>query len=149
MTAMAPSPSVCSHAKRKQIEMPKPTRESDGPQDGPTKCRIDYGRVTLSAIDAEPPLAHALATAVGAVCGKHDGAGSRCVGCGNSWTWDRAPDAYGIITAGEQPDGHYIMLFCEDCTAAADGNIAGLVRDFGETRLGYTDFHRAPAEGAA
>ena len=128
--------------------MAKPTRESDGPQDGPT--RIDYGNVTAAAIDTEPPLAHALATAVGAVCGKHDGAGSKCVGCGNSWTWDRAPDAYGIITVGEQPDGYYIMLFCEDCTAAADGNIAGLVRDFGETRLGYTQIERTtPCGGGA
>ena len=129
--------------------MAKPTRESDGPQDGPTKVLVEYGRVTRSAIDAEPPLAHALATAVGAVCGKHDGAGSKCVGCENSWTWSRAPDAYGIITVGEQPDGHYIMLFCQDCTAAANGNIAGLVRDFGEMHLGYTDFRRVPVWGRA
>ncbi len=122
---------------------------SSGSQDGPTKCRVDYGNVTAEAIDAMPGLAHALATALGTVRGTHTGAGSACVTCRKPWTWDRAPDAYGIITAGEQPDGCYVMLFCEDCTAAADGNIAALTRDFAETHLGYTDFHRAHAEGAA
>ncbi len=129
--------------------MAKPTREPDGPQDGPTKCRIDYGNVTAEAIDTMPGLAHALATAVGTACGKCDGAGSTCVTCGKPWTWGRAPDAYGIITVDGQPDDRWIMLFCSDCTAAADGNIAGLVRDFGETHLGSTDFRRAPVWGRA
>ena len=122
---------------------------SSGSQDGPTKCRIDYGNVTAEAIDTMPGLAHALATAVGTVRGTHTGAGSACVTCREPWTLDRAPNAYGIITAGEQPDGYSIMLFCEDCTGAADGNIADLVRDFGETCLGYTDYRRLPDGGRA
>ncbi len=128
--------------------MAKPTREPDGPQDGPTKCRIDYGNVTAAAIDTMPGLAHALATAVGTACGKCDGAGSTCVTCGKPWTWDRAPGAYGIITVGEQPDGVHVMLFCENCADAAGRDISALTRDFVEQHLGYI-CHRMHAEGAA
>ena len=96
-----------------------------------------------------PGLAYAVVTARDAACGKHNGAGSTCVTCGNSWTWDRAPGAYGTITVGEQPDSCHVMLICEDCTAAADGNVADLVRDFGETHLGLTEFHRATDGGRA
>ena len=111
--------------------------------------RIDFGYITAEEIETESPLAHALTTAFSTVCGKHTGAGSICVTCRNFWARDRAPGAYGIITVGEQPDSCHVMLICEDCTAAADGNVADLVRDFGEAHLGFTDFHRAPDGGRA
>ncbi len=111
--------------------------------------RISFGYVTPEAIETESPLAHALATALGTVRGTHTGAGSICVTCRNFWARDRAPGAYGIITVGEQPDSCHVMLICEDCTAAAGGNVADLVRDFGEAHLGFTEFHRAPDGGRA
>ena len=111
--------------------------------------RIDFGYVTAEAIETESPLAHALTAAFSTVCEKQDAVGSACVTCRKPWTYDRAPGAYGIIAVGEQPDGYSIMLICEDCTAAAGGNVADLVRDFGEAHLGLAGFRRVTEGGQA
>ncbi len=122
---------------------------SSDAQDGPTKCRVDYGNVTAEAIDTMPGLAHALATALGTVRGTHTGAGSACVTCRKAWARDRAPGAFGIVYTGDRPDDCHVMLICGDCTAEAGGNVAVLVRDFAEGHLGLTGFRRAHAGGAA
>ena len=122
---------------------------SSDAQDGPTKCRIDYGNVTTEAIETESPLALALMTALRTVYGKHTGAGSVCITCRNFWARDRAPGAFGIVYTGDRPDDCHVMLICGDCTAEAGGNVADLVRDFAEGHLGLTGFRRAHAGGAA